>query len=287
VPIGALIIWLLVVRGNYASVERIFLLACLVYFAYPLSGIMAHPDWAYVARRSATPTLNLSLPMVTMAVGIVGTTVAPWMQFYLQASIVEKGTRPSQYPFARWDVIIGGIFAIAVVFFIVIACAATLYPTTKITNAAQAAAALRPLADTYASTLFAIGLLNAALFAASILPLSTTYSICEGVGWERGVGRTFREAPQFYLLYTGMIVVGVIVVLVPQAPLLRIMLVSQVMNGVLLPAILVFMLRLIGNRKLMGDLVASRGYLVFCWCLCGLLIALDIVLLVSGLIPHG
>ena len=219
-----------------------------------------------------------------MAVGIVGTTIAPWMQFYLQASVVEKGTRASQYRLARWDVVLGGVFAIVVVFFIMVACAATLHPTGKeIGNAAEAAAALRPLAGRYASGLFAIGLLNAALFAASILPLSTTYSICEGIGWERGVGRTFRQAPQFYLLYTGMIVLGAGIVLLPKAPLLRIMLFSQVMNGLLLPVILILMLLLVTRKSLMGELAASRGYAGVCWALCVLLIALDLFLLATSI----
>ena len=287
VPLGALIIWLLILRGSYQSVERIFLVACLIYLAYPISGILARPDWHFVMRESVRPALTLDVDALAMAVGIVGTTIAPWMQFYLQASVVEKGTRAASYNLARWDVIIGSAFAIIVVFFIVIACAATIYPTKQIETAADAAKALGPLAGKYASTLFAVGLLNAALFAASILPLSTTYSICEGVGWERGVARTFREAPQFYLLYTGMIVVGAGLVLLPRAPLIRIMLFSQVMNGLLLPVILILMLLLVTRKSLMGELVASRGYAIFSWVLCALLIALDLFLLVTTVLGRG
>ena len=283
VPLGALIIWLVVLRGSYQSVERIFLVACVIYLAYPISGILARPDWHFVLRESVRPALKVDVNAMAMAVGIVGTTIAPWMQFYLQASVVEKGTRARDYALARWDVIIGGVFAMIVVFFIVIACAATLYPTVKIETAAQAAEALRPLARRYASTLFAIGLLNAALFAASILPLSTTYSICEGIGWERGVGRTFREAPQFYLLYTGMIVLGAGLVLLPGVPLLRVMLFSQVMNGLLLPVVLILMLLLVTRKSLMGELAASRGYAVVCWVMCALLIALDLFLLATSI----
>jgi Mn2+/Fe2+ NRAMP family transporter len=283
VPVGAFLIWLLVVRGSYGSIERIFLAACLVYMAYPISGILAHPDWEYVLKQSLVPRLTPDLPTVTMAMGIVGTTIAPWMQFYLQAAVVEKGTPAGRYQLAKWDVIIGGIFAIIVVFFITVACAATIHPRgIHITDAAQAAAALRPLAGRYASALFAIGLLNAALFAASILPLSTAYSVCEGIGWERGVNRPFRSAPQFYLLYTGLIVVGGGIVLLPGAPLLRIMLISQVMNGVLLPVILVLMLLLATRRRLMGKLALSHGYAGFCWVLAFLLIALDLFLLVTA-----
>jgi Mn2+/Fe2+ NRAMP family transporter len=230
-----------------------------------------------------TPSLPLNVAALTMAVGIVGTTIAPWMQFYLQATVVEKGTRPAQYGLARWDVILGGIVAIVVVFFIMVACAATLHPKVHITDAAQAAAALAPLAGRYASTLFAIGLLNAALFAACILPLSTTYSVCEGIGWERGLDRSFRAAPQFYLLFGAMIVLGAGIVLLPRAPLLKIMLMSQVMNGLLLPVILVLMLLLASRRSLMGELAMSRGYTVFCWALCGLLVALDLFLVATAL----
>ncbi|MBN1458015.1 MAG: Nramp family divalent metal transporter, partial [Armatimonadetes bacterium] len=275
VPVGAALIWLLVVRGSYASVERIFLVACLVYFAYPISGLLAKPDWRYVFKESVFPSgVHFTDAYVLIAVGIVGATIAPWMQFYLQASVVEKGTRVGSYRLARWDVIIGGIFAVIVVFFITIACAATLFQAGRpISTAGEAAAALRPLAGQYASLLFAVGLMNAALFAASILPLSTAYVVCEGIGWERGIGRSFKEAPQFYLLFTGLTGLGAAVVLLPGAPLLRILLISQVMNGLLLPAVLVLMLLLVSRRQLMGDLVNSRAYSFFCWCLCTLIIA--------------
>ena len=282
VPVGALVIWLLVIKGSYGSVERIFLLACLVYLAYPISGILAHPDWGYVFKQAVVPKLQLNTSVLIMAVGIVGTTIAPWMQFYLQASVVEKGTRASQYRLARWDVVLGGVFAIVVVFFIMVACAATLHPTGKeIGNAAEAAAALRPLAGRYASGLFAIGLLNAALFAASILPLSTTYSICEGIGWERGLNHSFREAPQFYGLYTGLIAVGAGLVLFPRAPLLLIMYLSQVANGILLPFVLIFMLVLINDSALMGDYRNSRTFNFIAWATTIIVIMLTLALVVT------
>lgn len=288
VPAGAALVWLLVVRGNYRSVERVFLLACLVYLAYPMSGIMARPDWGHVARQSFTPSFPMQLPYLVTAVGIVGTTIAPWMQFYVQAAVVEKGTRAARYGAVLVDVVLGSLFAVVVVFFITIACAATLHHQgQRIETAAQAAAALAPLASRYASTLFAVGLLNAALFAACILPLSTAYVVCEGIGWERGLDRPFREAPQFYLLYTALIALGAGLVLLPGAPLLRIMLFSQVMNGLLLPAVLVLMLLLVGRRQLMGSLAASRGYMIVCWTLAALLIALDLVLLVASFLPQA
>jgi Mn2+/Fe2+ NRAMP family transporter len=201
--------------------------------------------------------------------------------------VVEKGTRADSYPIAKWDVIIGGVFAVAVVFFITVACAVTLYSERHyITTAGQAAEALRPFAGAYASRLFAIGLLNAALFAASILPLSTAYVVCEGIGWERGLGRGFRDAPHFYLIFTGLIVLGAGLVLVPGAPLLQILLTSQVMNGVLLPAILILMLVLAARVPLMGALASSRRYSAFCWALCLLVIALDVVFIGASVLPH-
>ena len=280
VPLGAFFVWMLVLRGSYQNVERIFLVACLVYLAYPISGVLAHPDWAEVARRSVTVTLHTDLAFASTVVGIVGTTIAPWMQFYLQATVVEKGTRPSQWRLARWDVIVGSLFAIIVVFFIVIACAATLHPAHQlITSAGKAAGALRPLAGKYASTLFAIGLLNAALFASSILPLSTAYTVCEGIGWERGLDRKFRQAPHFYTLYSALIIAGAGIVLLAGERLLTIMLISQVMNGVLLPVILIMMVRLVTRRRIMEALTASRGYAILCWVLVVLLIGLDVFLL--------
>lgn len=288
VPLGAALVWLIVMRGSYRSVERIFLVACLVYLAYPISGILAMrsgpESWGEVLRYTFTPALSPEVRTLTMAVGVVGTTVAPWMQFYLQATVVEKGTRPSHWGYARWDVILGGIFAIVVVFFITVACAAAIHPK-KISTAAEAAEALAPLAKGYARSLFAFGLLNAALFAASILPLSTAYSVCEGMGWEKGVSRSFREAPEFYLLYTGLILLGAGLVMIPGAPLLRIMLASQVMNGLLLPVILVLMLKLVTRGRLMRELRPSRPYLLVSWVIVGLLIALDLFLLATTVLP--
>ncbi len=287
VPVGAAAIWLLVTRGTYRIVERIFLVACLVYLAYPISGFLARPDWGYVLRESVTPSFSLAAPYLMTAVGIIGATVAPWMQFYLQATVVEKGTRVQSYPLAKWDIIIGGLFAVVVVLFIAVACAATLYEERRyITTAGQAAEALRPLAGRYASTLFAVGFLNAALFAASILPLSTAYVVCEGIGWERGLGRGFRGAPHFYFILTGLIVLGAGLVLVPGVPLLQILLLSQIMNGLLLPAVLIVMLVLVARVPLMGGLANSKRYSAFCWALCALIIVLDAVLLAVTALPR-
>jgi Mn2+/Fe2+ NRAMP family transporter len=253
VPLAAVTVWLLVVKGTAKTVERIFLVACLVYVAYIISGVMAKPDWGAVALGSLRPTLALTGPSLTMVVTLVGTTIAPWMQFYLQSAVVEKGVRPEDYALSRLDVIIGCIVTDVVAFFIVLACGATIFKAgLQINDAKDAALALGPLAGKYASILFAFGLFNASLFAASILPLSTAYYVCEAFGWESGIDKRRDDAPQFYFLYTALIVVGAGLVLIPGLPLLKLMLLSQTANGVLLPFILVFMLLLAGDEKLMG-----------------------------------
>ncbi|NIM04224.1 MAG: divalent metal cation transporter [Armatimonadetes bacterium] len=269
VPLCAFLIWALVVRWNYRAVEKVFLFACLIYIAYPISGFIARPDWNEVLRSTALPSLDFQPAFIMMIITVVGTTIAPWMQFYLQASVVEKGIRPEQYPWGRVEVIVGCIMAIVIAFFITVACGATIFAAGEpISDAAQAAAALKPLAGRFAYLLFAIGLFNASLFAASILPLSTALAVCEGIGWERGVDHTFKDAKAFYLLYTALIVVGAAVVLLPgisEAHLLKIMLVSQFLNGLLLPILLILMLRLINDRSLMGEHVNSRGYNIIAW----------------------
>jgi Mn2+/Fe2+ NRAMP family transporter len=287
VPLGAAFVWWLVVFGSYKSVEKAFLAACLIYVAYPFSGLLAHPDWKAAAQGAFIPRMPFDLPAVSMVVGIVGTTIAPWMQFYLQSSVVEKESKISDYPEARLDVIIGSIMAVVVAFFIVIACAATLHRegVHEITSGADAARALAPLAGRYASRLFALGLANASLFAASILPLATAYSVCEGLGLEAGVDRSFGEAPEFYWLYTGLIVGGAGMILLPGAPLLRIILVSQIMNGVLLPFVLVFMLLLVNRAGIMGEFTNGRAYNLVAWATVVLLGALTVLMVVTSLLP--
>jgi Mn2+/Fe2+ NRAMP family transporter len=253
VPCVAVIVWVLVVKGTARVVERIFLVACVFYVAYVVAGFLAHPDWHEVAIGSLKPTLALTGPALTMVVTLVGTTIAPWMQFYLQSAIVEKGVQIEDYSLSRLDVVVGCIVTDVVAFFIVLACGATIYKVGgHIESAKDAAVALRPLAGNWASALFAFGLFNASLFAASILPLSTTYYVCEAFGWESGIDKRREDAPQFYFLYTAMIVVGAGLVLLPGLPLLKIMLLSQTANGVLLPFILIFMLLLAGDERLMG-----------------------------------
>ncbi|HXW18169.1 MAG TPA: Nramp family divalent metal transporter [Candidatus Acidoferrales bacterium] len=267
VPLAGIVVWFLVVRGTYRQVEKIFLIACAFYVAYVLSAILAKPDWLIAAKETVLPTFSLDKDYLLMFVALVGTTVAPWQFFYLQAGFVEKRVGPKQYKHARLDVLVGSITCMAIVFFIIVCTAATLHAhgMTNITDAAQAAQALAPLAGRFAAALFAFGLLNASLFAASILPLSTAHVICEGLGFESGIDHKIREAPIFYGLYAGLITVGGGIILIPQAPLLKILLFSQVANGVWLAPVLVFILLLINRRELMGDHVNSLGFNIVAW----------------------
>jgi Mn2+/Fe2+ NRAMP family transporter len=288
VPLAAAIVWLLVVQGTYSSVEKIFLVASGFYVCYIVAGILAHPDWRAAAFATVTRPQDVGIRnygYLYMVIGLVGTTIAPWMQFYLQASVVEKGVTMRQYRASRWDVIVGCFFAATVAWFIIVACAATLHAAgrTEIRDAADAAQALRPLAGEYAYLLFAAGLFNASLFAASILPISTAYAVCEGLGFESGLDKKFHEAPVFYWLYTLIIVVGAGVLLVPRFPLAHIMVLSQVVNGVLLPFVLIFMLLIINDRELMGPHVNSRAFNAVAWLTVTVMIALTLALFVTQL----
>ncbi len=289
VPLGAVFVWWLVVFGNYKTVEKAFLIACLLYLAYPISGFIAKPDWGEAARGTLVPSMRIDLQSIAMIVGIVGTTIAPWMQFYLQSSVVEKEVRIADYAKSRLDVIMGSIMAVVVAFFIVVACAATLHEAGlySIGSAAEAARALAPLAGRYAETLFAFGLANASLFAASILPLATAYSVCEGLGLEAGVNRTFSEAPEFYSLYTGIIAVSAGMILMPGVPLLKIILISQIMNGVLLPFVLLFMLRLVNDEALMGSFTNGPVYNMIAWVTTVALVGLTALMVVTSFLPAG
>jgi len=255
VPIGAAVVWYVIVRGAHKPVERIMLILCLVYFAYPVSAFLAKPDWPLALQNTVIPQFNRDPSYVIMIVGLIGTTITPWMQFYLQAQVVENGVSKRDYHLCRADVIFGCIVTDVIAFFIVIACAATIYKTNHrdITDVAEAAVALAPFAGKFAVMLFAVGLINASLLSAAILPLATAYNVCEGMGFESGIDHKFGEAPIFYGLYTFLIVCGAGVVLIPQLPLLKVILFSQVANGILLPFVLVFMLLLINRKRLMGE----------------------------------
>jgi NRAMP (natural resistance-associated macrophage protein)-like metal ion transporter len=288
VPLGAMFVWLLVVRGTSRIVEKVFLTACFFYVSYLISGFMAHPTWKQAALGTFRPMVYFDADFLYIIIGLVGTTIAPWMQFYLQAAVVEKGIKLKNYKQSRWDVIIGCIIVDIVAFFIILACAATIFESghQRINNAADAALALKPLAGSAASALFAFGLCNASLFAASILPLATAYTVCEGLGFESGIDKRLHEAPVFYSLYTGLIILGAIAVLllseIKQVP---IMLFSQVANGILLPFILIFMLRLCNREDLMGSYRNSRAFNIIAWTTCVVIIVLTLAWLVMSFMP--
>jgi Mn2+/Fe2+ NRAMP family transporter len=282
VPICAVIVWLIAVKGQYKSVEKVFLAASFFYVTYIFAGVLAKPAWIEAMKVTIKPPQMAAFRQgayLYMVIGVVGTTIAPWMQFYLQSSIVEKGVTRRQYKTSRLDVIVGCIFTDVVAWFIIVACAATLYlhGNRDIRDAADAAQALRPLAGDWAYILFALGLFNASLFAASILPLSTAYTVCEGLGFESGVERKFSEAPVFYWLYTALIVAGGAVVLIPGLPLIKIAVFSQVVNGAVLPFVLIFMLLLINKKELMGEYVNKRTFNIIAWATTVIMIGLTVV----------
>lgn len=281
-PLAAVFVWGLVVKGNYKSVEKIFLLASLLYVSYILAGLLAHPDWNQAALRVAVPQISFSQAYLAMIIGLVGTTIAPWMQFYIQASIVEKGIPVKDLIYSRIDAVTGAIVVNIVAFFIVVMCAATIYTHgIEVNSVADVSAALLPLAGQYAGALFAFGLLNASLFAASILPLSTAYVVSEGLGLEAGVSKSFSEAPVFHGLYVGLIAVSALVIMIPNAPLLQILFVSQVINGILLPIILIFMLVIINDKRVMGDHVNSKIYNLVTWVTVFIMIGLSAALIIT------
>lgn len=286
VPVGAGLVWYLVVRGTYKPVERILIGLSLIYFTYLVSAVLAKPDWSQAVTDIFVPRITKSSEYLVLLIGLVGTTITPWMQFYLQASVVEKGIGKEQYRLSRWDVILGCIITDVVAFFIVVACAATLYVKGHhdIYDAAQAAEALKPLAGRFASILFAIGLVNAALLSAAILPLATAYNICEGLGVESGVNKSFSEAPVFYWLYTALIFCGAGFVLLPRMPLIKVILFSQVLNGVLIPFVLIFMLKLVNRADVMGEYRNSRTANVIAWGTSGIMIALTIAAIWTSIV---
>jgi len=266
VPLAAVAGWFLVVKGNYQSVEKIFLFACVFYVTYIISGFLVKPDWKEAALYSVRPVLLLEPAYIYMLIGMVGTTIAPWMQFYLQAAVVEKGITAKEYKESRIEVIVGCVMTAVIAFFIIVSCAGAIWANgpRDIKDASEAALGLKPFGQ-YAFLLFSAGLFNASIFAACILPLSTAYSVCEGLGFEAGVNKRLREAPIFYFLYTALIVVGAGVILWPKFPLVKMILLSQVLNGVLLPLVLIFMILLINKKDLMGEWTNSGWVNVVSW----------------------
>jgi NRAMP (natural resistance-associated macrophage protein)-like metal ion transporter len=290
VPVCAFIVWVLIVKGDYKSVEKVFLVASVVYIAYIFAGVLSGPNWhEALVQTVKLPGRNVwhDRNYVYMTIGIIGTTITPWMQFYLQSSIVEKGIEVRQYKHSRLDVIVGSIFTDVVAWFILVACAATLYThgMRNITEASDAADAMKPLAGQYAFILFAAGLFNASLFAACILPLSTAYTVCEGLGLESGLDKGFKEARFFYWFYTLLLALGAAVVLIPNFPLISVIIGSQVLNGILLPVVLIFMLRLINKHELMGRYTNSGWLNIVAWLTAVIVICLSLVLMWNGV--HG
>ncbi len=286
VPIAAIFVWWVVVKGTYKSVEKIFLGACLFYLAYVITGFRVHPSWNEVLKETISPSFHFNKVFILMVMGIVGTTIAPWMQFYQQSSVVEKGISIKDYKYARLDVIVGGILVSIIAMFIMISCAATLFKSgIRIESAKDAALALEPLAGRYCSKLFAFGLLNASVFAAMILPLATAYSVCEGLGWETGVDKRFKDAPQFYFLFTALIMIGAGVIMFPQINLIMVMLLSQAANSVFLPFVLVFMLLLINDKRLMGEHRNSRFFNIVSWATVVITVSLTLSLTITTFWP--
>jgi Mn2+/Fe2+ NRAMP family transporter len=287
VPVCAVLVWLLLVKGDYKSVEKVFLAASVFYIAYIITGVLSGPSWreAMLATVKAPPTSVWHTPgYISMTIAVIGTTISPWMQFYLQSSVVEKGVSVKDYGASRLDVIIGSIFTDVVGWFIVVACAATLYAhgVGSLTVPADAAEAMKPLAKEYAYLLFAVGLFNASFFAASVLPLSTAYTVCEGLGFESGVDKSFREAPIFYWLYTLLIAGGAGVVLLPHIKPMKVVVETQVLSGVLLPVILVMMLLLINRKDLMGRFVNPRWMNAIAWATAAVVVVLSVALMFVG-----
>ena len=288
VPMGAIGVWFLVTKGSYRFVERILLFACMLYFGYVLSGFMAKPEWAPVLKSTIVPQIKWDSEYILLSIAIIGTTITPWMQFYLQSSIAEKGIRKEDYRASRLDVIIGCSITDIIAFFIIVTCATTLFPSgIRINEASEAASALRPLAGEYASFIFALCLANGSLLGAIIVPLATAYYICEAMGWETGVNKTFREAPQFMWIYTLTIAFASIVILIPGAPLVFFMILSAVINGLLLPFVLVYAILLVNNRKLMGDYINPKSYNYISWGTVIVIICLTAFLVVTNIIPAG
>ena len=287
VPLAVLVVSWLVVKGTYSRVEKIFLGASLFYIVYVISAFLAYPPWGQVLRQTIRPSFPMERGYLVMLITLVGTTIAPWMQFYLQSSIVDKGIRVKEYRYARWDAILGSFIAIGIAYFIITACGATLYLNgIRVETAEEAALAIEPFAGRYASLLFALGLLNASLFSAAIVPLSTAYAICEGLGWETGVDRSFKDAPGFFGIYLAMVGIGAGLILWPKAPLITIMVLSQTLNGILLPFILLFMLRIVNDKEVMGPHVNSPLMNLIAWGTAFVLIVLTFLLIVTTFIPH-
>jgi NRAMP (natural resistance-associated macrophage protein)-like metal ion transporter len=285
VPVSGLVVWLVVLKGNFKQVERFLIAISLIYLTYVVSGIMSDPPWKEVLHQITLPRIRMDKDYFLLFITMVGTTITPYMQFYLQSAVVDKGVRIEEYKFAKIDVYAGSIMTVFIAFFIVLATGTILHPAGVVVDSAEdAARALEPLAGNFASHLFAIGLLNASFLAAFVLPLATAYGLSEAFGWESGINKTFREAPQFLGFYTIFIVIGAGVILCPRVPLIQIMFLSQTINGILLPIVLIIMLHLVNNREVMGEYVNSRRMNIIAWTTVTILILLTVMLIVTSFI---
>ncbi len=285
VPISAFVVWFVVVKGNFKQVERLLIAISLIYLTYVFSGVMSNPPWKEVARQIVVPHIRLDKDYLLLFITMVGTTITPYMQFYLQSAVVDKGIRIDEYRYVKFDVYAGSFMTVFIAFFIVLSTGTILHPAGVIVDSAEnAAQALQPLAGDFASHLFAVGLLNASFLAAFVLPLATAYGLSEAFGWESGINKTFREAPQFLGFYTAFIVIGAGVILLPNAPLIKIMYLSQTINGMLLPVVLIIMLRLVNDASIMGEFVNSKRMNVIAWFTVAVLILLTVMLLVTSFV---
>jgi NRAMP (natural resistance-associated macrophage protein)-like metal ion transporter len=283
VPLAAIAVWLLVVKGNYKIAEKIFLLFSVFLLSYVISALMAKPDWGEIGKAMLAPSIQWDTPYITTVLGLVGTTVAPWMQFYMQSSVIEKGIKIADYKYTVWDVVVGCIATVVVAFFIIVACGATLHVNgVHIEEAKDAAFSLKPFAGVLAGEVFAFGLFVASIFSAAILPLATAFYVCEAFGFEAGINKKFSEAPQFYTLFTLIILIAVVIILIPNAPLIAITIWTQVLNAVLLPVVLICMMLIINKTEIMGEYINKRYQNVIGWTTSIVLIVLSLVLLVSG-----
>lgn len=284
VPLAAIAVWFFVVKGNYKSSEKLFLLFSVFLLSYVGSALLAKPEWGAIGKAITHPTIETNMGYISIVIGIIGTTIAPWMQFYMQSAVIEKGIKIEDYKFAFWDVVVGCVITVVVAFFIIIACAATLNKNgVQIEEAKDAALALKPLAGAFASQIFAFGLFIASIFSATILPLATAFYICEAFGFEAGIDKKLDEAPQFYGLFTVILIIGVVIILMPGAPLIQITLWTQVINGILLPVVLLCMMLMVNNKEIMGEYINSSIKNIIGWVTIGTLIILTIIITLEPL----
>ncbi len=285
VPLAAIAVWVLVVKGTYKTTEKLFLVFSLFLLSYIASAFLAKPDWHEIGMALIHPTIETNFDYVDTVVGMIGTTIAPWMQFYMQSAVIEKGLKIEDFKYEVWDVVVGSIITVIVAFFIIVACGATLNKSgIQIGEAKDAALALQPLAGAFASEIFAFGLFIASIFSATILPLATAFYICEAFGFEAGIDKSLKEAPEFFTLFTIIILVGIIIILIPGAPLIEITLGSQVINGVLLPVVLVCMMLMVNNKEIMGEYVNGTIKNAIGWITIIVLVVLTLILTIEPMV---